>query len=1066
MKKYLLSSVLPVKIFLSLIGVFFIVSAHAQVPSNNNCNSATSVTVNSQNWCGSTTSGTTIGANQSQAGCSGTADDDVWYSFSATAILHTIRVYPSGGTPINDIVLEVFSGACASLTSLSCINATTGSGSEAITLTGLTIGTTYRFRVYSAANGSGQGAFTICINSAPANDNCSGAIAMTYSANCSSTSYGEMVNTLPSLITPACYGQTIPYNDVWFSYTITAANTSPVFSIPWMADSLVKTGIRMQLFTGTGCGTLTSRACGSSFISTAGLGLAVGNVCYIRVYTPSLMSSYNAASGLWGFTICAGQAQPTRIDAGRSYVNITKGTSGGTVDVGDILEIRNTFVVFNQSVDSVVFYDTLRNTKGFRYVNGSLTLRTNEGKVYGSAYSEAIDADPGHVIQIAGLDTAIEIKMGLGASGSAKGMISNKSKPNFYDRCIVMATYRVRVYAPYNTKINYGGGAFTYRETANGANRSVGFKRDSLLVYSSPGLCAGAAAAANAVLAENGGTFGAPTGAPPLIKERGTSPYVLTYGYQAFKMGINDGPNDYYYAISNNTSAEAFTTLNTWTKPYSTYRLFDVWDITGDHTGAADPLAGNPPCDTTQPVSTTNPCGYMLIVNSAYKTDTAFQYVINGLCPNTYYEVSAWFKNVCYLCGGDSNSVSGASRSPAYIPSAPGDSSGVQPNIAFEINGTDYYTTGNIPYVGLGAPNTSDANNKWVQKGFVYLTGATETSLLLTLRNNAPGGGGNDWALDDIAVKTCLPNLTMRPSVGPTYCLNASINLSVAVATFYNNYQYYQWERCTSGCSNPANWGPAPEMPAVQTFSYTYNAPNYLDTVAVPTFIANAGMNGYQYRIRAATTMTNLSNNNCAIYNNSDVITITVSPSCDVLPAELLSFSAQLKNVHTELRWTAKQEQTLQQYEVERSTDGRNFNKIGTVAARGGAGEESYLFTDIDEVSGKVYYRIRLVAQQGSGYKFSNILFVTALPANSFEITNLVNPFQTNISFQLTVPQNQAADIQLLDASGKQVYQKKMNVNKGVNAVKLETPAYLQSGNYLLRIMVQQGVVHRLVKKE
>jgi trimeric autotransporter adhesin len=1035
-------------------------------PSNDNCTGAIDIPPQGQNWCSYTAvSSFNTTAAPSPAACTGVADDDVWFSFTATASLHTIRVVPAGGFPMNDIVLQVFSGTCASPTSIACVNTTTGSSSEAVTLTGLTVGTTYRFRVYSAASGTGQGDFNICINSAPSNDNCSSPIALSYSADCSSQQYAEMINTTASGITPTCYGAPAANNDVWFTYTITAANTNPVFNITWMGDSLAKIGIRTQLFTGSACGSLTSRACGINFVSTAGMGLTAGTICYVRVYTASPMSSYNEEGWRWGFNICVGQAQTTRTDVGRSYINVTKGTTGGTVDVGDILEIRNTLVVFNQSIDSAAFYDTLRNTRGFRYVPGTLTLRTNEGKIYGSAYTEAADADPGHVIQIAGLDTAIQIKMGLGATGTAKGMISNYSKPSFYGRCIVMATYRVQVYAPYNTKINYGGGAFTYRETASGTNRSAAFKRDSLLVYSSPGLCAGAAAASNAVLAESGGTFGVPSGPAPIAKERGTSPFVLTYGYKPFKMGINDGPDDYFYAISNNTSTQSFTTLNTWTKPYSNYRLFTVWDITGDHTGATDPLAGNPPCDTTLPVSATNPCGYMLVVNSAYKTDTAFQYSITGLCPNTYYEVSAWFKNICYLCGSDSNSVGGASRGAGYIPSAPGDSSGVQPNIGFEINGTDYYTTGNIPYVGLGAPHTSDANNKWTKKGFVYQTGASETSLLLTLRNNAPGGGGNDWALDDIAVKTCLPNLTMRPSVSPTYCRNASINVSVAVSTFYNNYQYYIWERSTNG---GASWHAAPEMVpgGIQTFSYTYVAPNYLDTVAIPTFIANSSMNGYMYRIRAATTTSNLGVNSCSIYNNSDVITIAVSPSCNVLPTEILSFNAQLKNGYTELRWSSKQEQTLQQYDVERSIDGRNFITIGTVSARGGVGEEAYTFTDADAVTGKLYYRIRLVAQANSAYKFSNILSVTAMAANSFELTNLVNPFNNKISFQLQVPQNQLIDVQLLDASGKPVYQKKINVSKGVNSVQFQIPSHLQNGNYLLRVMLQQGVVHKLIQKQ
>ena len=160
------------------------------------------------------------------------------------------------------------------------------------------------------------------------------------------------------------------------------------------------------------------------------------------------------------------------------------------------------------------------------------------------------------------------------------------------------------------------------------------------------------------------------------------------------------------------------------------YRVFTLWDIIGDHTGAANTSQGNPPCDTTKPVSPTNPCGYMLIINSAYKTDTAFQYTVSNLCPNTNYEISAWMRNICYKCGCDSNGV-GASGA-GYIPLATGDSSGVQPNLAFQVNGVDYYTTGNIRYTGT-TPTGSDATNSWIKKGFTYLTGINQTSFTLNL---------------------------------------------------------------------------------------------------------------------------------------------------------------------------------------------------------------------------------------------------------------------------------------------------------------------------------------------
>jgi len=63
-------------------------------PANNNCSGATNLTVNPNTTCSTSTNGSTIGATQSQSGCTGTADDDVWYSFTATSSAHTITVTP------------------------------------------------------------------------------------------------------------------------------------------------------------------------------------------------------------------------------------------------------------------------------------------------------------------------------------------------------------------------------------------------------------------------------------------------------------------------------------------------------------------------------------------------------------------------------------------------------------------------------------------------------------------------------------------------------------------------------------------------------------------------------------------------------------------------------------------------------------------------------------------------------------------------------------------------------------------------------------------------------------
>jgi hypothetical protein len=89
------------------------------------------------------------------------------------------------------------------------------------------------------------------------------------------------------------------------------------------------------------------------------------------------------------FAACFGlaNAQVVAVDYGKSYINVTKGANGGTIEVGDTLEFRSTFVLRCTSgcpayVDSCAYYDTIK--VGMTYIPNSLAVLTNEGKIYKS----------------------------------------------------------------------------------------------------------------------------------------------------------------------------------------------------------------------------------------------------------------------------------------------------------------------------------------------------------------------------------------------------------------------------------------------------------------------------------------------------------------------------------------------------------------------------------------------------------------------------------------------------------------------------------------------------------
>jgi hypothetical protein len=114
----------------------------ASPPTNDQCSGA--INLNQASSC-IPTNGTVAYATESQVGCSGTANNDVWYSFTANSTGASISV---NGSPYFDAVYEVFSGNCANLTSLSCVDASFEGESESGVLNNLNIGQTYYIRVH------------------------------------------------------------------------------------------------------------------------------------------------------------------------------------------------------------------------------------------------------------------------------------------------------------------------------------------------------------------------------------------------------------------------------------------------------------------------------------------------------------------------------------------------------------------------------------------------------------------------------------------------------------------------------------------------------------------------------------------------------------------------------------------------------------------------------------------------------------------------------------------------------------------------------------------------------
>ncbi|GGB13801.1 T9SS type A sorting domain-containing protein [Puia dinghuensis] len=729
------------------------------------------------------------------------------------------------------------------------------------------------------------------------------------------------------------------------------------------------------------------------------------------------------------------------VDYGKSYVNITKGVNGGTIEPGDTLEIRATFVVTSGTAKFCSFTDNVpTNTT---YLPGTLRILTNEGVIY-QQFTDAADGDAG---TIAG--GVVTINMGTGANAGTGGSVARTGKPSFYgNACIMVAAYRVVINAiAYGTRLFLGGGILSYTNSG-GTVIPITFPADSAIIHPNYGICSNVVGA-NVVQSEFGGTFGSGN-----TKDRSASVTIpATYTFVPFSSSAGM-PNDYYYGISNNTSggttvATGYTTSDAWPFPDNSspsHRIFNSWDIIGDHTGAPT-AAGNPPTDDLSGQSG----GYMAVINSSYRTDITFVDTVKNLCPLTEYSYSAWFRNMCVKCGCDSNGTSWSS--PGYHPQAPGDSTGVHPNLTFAVDGLDYYTTGGIPYSGL-----------WVQKGLVYHTRAGQTSMIITIRNNAPGGGGNDWAIDDISVATCSPNASLVPNSVETVCSGTMDTVGFSISSTFHVYNAWQMQKSTDGgltWASPGNDSSGLADHGTATLVFDPVSSQYAYTIS-----RNYGLNltdtSIQYRIILASDTSYLSGSSCSF--TGQAVKIVRTPSClVVLPVEFLSFTGVADSGYAQLHWTAVDETGYETYTVERSDDDVTFMPVGSLHAKSADGTEAtYALTDTRPLGNLTYYRVGVARDHYRKYSQEILLGNAGI---GFEIKQLSNPFSTSLPFVLTVPQSGRTTVRLLDMYGNRVRQENLSVARGINNMGLSGLGNLPAGVYALQVQYQNKEITRQVIK-
>jgi gliding motility-associated-like protein len=276
-------------------------------------------------------------------------------------------------------------------------------------------------------------------------------------------------------------------------------------------------------------------------------------------------------------------------------------------------------------------------------------------------------------------------------------------------------------------------------------------------------------------------------------------------------------PEDGYYTIAHSLAGADNCHPYTW------------YNVPTDHTG--------------------NPNGYMMIVNASYQPSVFFRQSANGLCPNTTYEFSAYILNLCI---------------PSFITAAYS-----QPNITFSIQTTtgkvlDTVTTGPLAVFGYSQ------GAQWVKYPCYFTTPANVADVVVVMTNNAPGGNGNDFILDDIQFRACGPIIqegfsSVPGPVSQSLCQGGSGDFVLKTQVFSNGKPQFQWQVSNSH-------SPWEDIPG-ETRDF------------INVQFKNASPSVYQYRMGVSngSVITDVS---CRVYSNPLTIYVNPTPVVPAIPTQ------------------------------------------------------------------------------------------------------------------------------------------------------------------------------------
>lgn len=173
------------------------------------------------------------------------------------------------------------------------------------------------------------------------------------------------------------------------------------------------------------------------------------------------------------------------------------------------------------------------------------------------------------------------------------------------------------------------------------------------------------------------------------------------------------------------------------------------------------------------------------------------------------------------------------------------------------------------------------------------------------------------------------------------------------------------------------------------------------------------------------------------------------------LPVEFASFTAsRLDDIWVDLQWTTASEQFNRNFEIERSYDGEQFERIGSILSQGNSTATQRYQTKVRE-SKSAYYRLRQVDYDGTN-TLSAIRYVEG--SSTIDVFNLYpNPTMNEVRLYSSQSPDTIIELEVFGIDSRKLIHIKGELTE-LNEVLVQEVPQFQAGIYMVRVTAGRDV--------